>query len=757
MSLRDFAFKSSLSAAVSMAAGLPMAVLAQHELEQHTIEEVFVTGEMAKTAAETALPVTALGDEALRKALQGTLGETLDEQPGVHSAGFGPGVGLPVIRGQSGPRVAVLQNGLSSLDAAATSQDHAAGLDPLVVERIEIIRGPATLLYGNGAIGGVVNVIDNRIPEVLPETFTGAVEVRRETASAANSAAVKLEGAQGSFAWHLDGAFRDADDTRIPGYAMSSDVHPNAEKHDADEHGDEDQHTEASDADSVAEEVRNTYGFIDNSDTRRHSYALGGSWIGNRGFIGLAVSHLENEYGLPPGSHLHEDDHEEHDHDHDHDHEHETEHDEHEEHSEDLHDESEHDAHAQHSDVRIDLRQTRYEVKAAIDHSGPFDRYTARMVFNDYEHTELLTDDIHPEEPAEAEHGDTRFTNRGLEGRFSGHYERSDNWDGMTGMQFSRSEFAVSGDEGFVPTTDIESLGIFAMESLEHENWIYEAGMRLQHISFAPHGGCSQRDLSWSANAAAIWQFSESTNTSVSVSRSQRAAGVEERYSNVVSGECALASEEEWKVHSPTGLIELGNPNLNEETSNNVELAVHRHLGDVHGQLSVFANKVDDYIFLLPVDEHEDVARYQQEDAEFYGYEAEINWPLTISHSRTVEFTAFSDFVFAELSSGAYLPRTPPQRNGVEVALLEQDWTLGVRVTQVADADYLSADESSTEGYTLLDLSADYHLTWGTTEFLIFARGTNMLDEEIRHHTSFAKNFAPEAGRGLTVGTRMSF
>lgn len=701
---------------------LPLCVNAQHETEQHQLEEVFITGEMAKSGTETALPINSLGGEELRKAAAPSLGETLKNQLGVNSASFGTGVGLPVIRGQSGSRVSVIQNGLNAMDAASANPDHANSVDPLVAERIEIIRGPATLLYGNGAIGGVVNVIDNRIPETLPKNLTGALELRHNTVSSEDSGAFKVENGINSFAWHLDGAYRDSNNTRIPGFAI------NEEALEEDDHEGEEEHHQ---------ELDNSYGFIDNSDSRSHSFAAGGSWIGERAFAGLAVSRLSNQYGLPPGSHIDEE--------------------EHAGHEEEV--EEEHGA-----DIRIDLQQTRYEFKAGLDTQGFFTRLNTRIAYNDYEHIEFARED-EPEEEHEEGHLEeqdhsTHFTNRGLEARLSAQYARNDNWNGVVGMQLGDSKFAVEGEEGFIPRTDINSVGIFALESIRSGRWIYELGARLQQVELSPEDGCNREDTSWSASAAAIWQLSSSVNTSVSVSRAQRSAGVEERYSNVDTASCALAAPTDWKIHNPTGLVELGNPGLQEETSNNLELSLHKHLGNIHGELNVYFNQADDYIYLAPIEEQGQgipVASYQQRDAEFYGYEAEVTLPVAITSSKQLELTLFSDAVRGKLATGENLPRIPPARSGFNIELLETQWSINLRASYIAEAQRLAPSETPTTSYTMVDLSADYHFDWGNQEVLLFAEGFNLLDETVRNHTSFAKELAPEPGRGLRAGVRLSF
>ena len=161
--------------------------------EHYTIhlDEIIVSTPMQQKISSYAKPVTVLHEDNLRMKTGGTIGETLQYEMGVHGQSFGPGAGLPVIRGQTGPRVRVLSNGLGTNDASQMSPDHASTSVPLTAERIEILRGPATLLYGSGAIGGVVNVIDNRIPEKVPETEV-SVEQKYNTATNSRSDGIKI-------------------------------------------------------------------------------------------------------------------------------------------------------------------------------------------------------------------------------------------------------------------------------------------------------------------------------------------------------------------------------------------------------------------------------------------------------------------------------------------------------------------------------------------------------------------------------------
>jgi len=168
-------------------------------LPARDMEHVLVTVPMHRTDAETALPITVLSDSKLRNSLAATIGETLASKPGLASASFGPSVGQPVIRGQQGARVTVLQNSTSSADASNISADHSVSVEPVLAQSIEVLRGPSTLLYGGGAIGGVVNVIDNRVPVTVPKNLSGAFEVRHASVNDEATAVVSVNGGGGDF------------------------------------------------------------------------------------------------------------------------------------------------------------------------------------------------------------------------------------------------------------------------------------------------------------------------------------------------------------------------------------------------------------------------------------------------------------------------------------------------------------------------------------------------------------------------------
>jgi len=223
---------------------------------------------------QTAAPSTVLEGDELTLQQQGSLGETLNKQPGVSSSYFGPGASRPIIRGLDGDRIRLLRNGVGALDASSLSYDHAVPLDPVNVERIEIVRGPAALLYGGSAIGGVVNTFDNRIPTEAIEGIQGAGELRYGGADTTRSSAGKLEAGNGTFALHLDANSRQFNDLKIPGYARS-------------------RHAPAS------EDGNGKKGRLGNSDGRQDGGAIGGSYTWDDGYAGLSYSNYDSNYGSP--------------------------------------------------------------------------------------------------------------------------------------------------------------------------------------------------------------------------------------------------------------------------------------------------------------------------------------------------------------------------------------------------------------------------------------------------------------------------
>ena len=707
---------------------------AEQAHNEDMLEEIVVTSAFGTSEAETGLPIGILAGEALREKAAGSLGATLRNEIGVAVASFGAGVGQPVIRGQGGNRVKVLQNSVGVVDAANNSPDHANGVEVFVADRIEVIRGPATLLYGSGAIGGVVNVIDNRIPTRLVEETEFEIEQSHNSVNDEDRTIFRLDASSGSFGFHLDGFKKESNNVEIDGFAVDEFAMEELEEHIEEtlgmHHDDYDEHEE--------EEFTNTNGFIGNSDSKTSSVTAGFSYVTNRGFVGFSVSELDNEYGLPPGAHSHG-------------------------HHEEGHDDDHDEEHEEVEFVRLDLEQTRYDFKSGLSFtSGWIESISADISLTDYQHGE-----VEYFEDGGSEVG-TLYEREGYDSRFTLNHAQMGDWTGVWGLQLSDTEFSAVGEEAFIPKSDIASLGLFALERFSGTNYTVEIGARYEDNEVDAGLACDYDDSSSSISSSLLYDVNDESNFLVGISRSERSPGVEELYSNAANVEDACGTidhnddhGDDLVLHAATNLLEIGNVNLDSETSNNFELGYRKHSGSWTGEISAYFNKIDDYILLdITGEEIEEqmVARYTSRDATFKGIEAQVTYNIFESSETNAVLTVFGDMVEAEFDRGGNVPRIPSSKLGAELRYFGSDWSAHIHVTRHGEQDDVGRLELETDGYTLLSVYADYHLqVGGESEVKLFVRGDNLLDEEIRNHTSLLKNYAPEPGRAITVGLRYVF
>ncbi len=679
----------------------PAVSLSYAHAQEAEIEDVIIVtaSPLNRSIDEAITGQSILSGDDLQDRLAGTIGETLKLEPGVSSTSFGAGASRPIIRGQGGDRVRILTNGIGSIDASSASPDHAVAVEPAQAERIEVLRGAALLRYGSSGAGGVVNVIDGRIPDDFPDGETDvAVRLGASSVDAAAEGAASIDQRIGNFVVHVDGTFRDAQDYNIPVEGES--------RAQLAEEGEEI-------PDDFNENRR-----LGNSFARSSSLTGGVSYIGENGFIGVAGHSFSSTYGIP-GGHGHEEEEGEH-------------HDEDEDHDEEEHEGEaghEHEEEEGEEEVFIKLDQTRFDLNAGFDFDGPIERVQAFAGYADYKHTEF-------EGPGEV---GTVFTNEGYEIRVEAIQAARGSWKAAHGFQYRERDFAAVGEEAFVPPTQTQQLGVYTFHEVEVGNAHLEAAARFERTDQEDSVGGVDRSFDLiSLSGGGDIHLSEAVRVGGTVFRTERAPTTEELFSN--------------GPHLATSQFELGDPGLGKETATGVE-AAFRHREDGHSvTLNVFYTDYSDYIFETETGGEEDglpIFQFTAENAEFYGFEAVGQTEITSLGAFDISADALAEYVRAKTSSGN-LPRIPPLSilSGLEAESdrlkLRAEWEY------VADADNLSTFELPTDSYNLINGFLTWKAPVGAKDEVQFRLSVlNIFDAEARQHTSFLKDLVPLPGRNV--------
>ena len=616
-----------------------------------------------------------LQGDRLRRKRETNLGDTLSHELGVTSSSFGPGAGRPIIRGQDGPRVQVLENGVGTGDLSIISPDHAVATETLNASRIEILRGPSTLLYGSGVSGGVVNVVNDRIPDRLFKTPQANFEGRFNSALEERNGALNASGSLGRMSWNIEGAKRKTNDVHIPGRANPND--PNSE-----------------------------VGFVRNSAIDSSNLSVGSSYIGDRGFVGMSVSRLENFYGIPGPE-----------------------------------------------GAKIDMSQTRYGLAGDLDNPlKGFQQLKMRFNYNDYQHKEL-------EQSGDA---GSRFKNNELDSRAELIHSPIAQWQGVIGIQLQNRNFSAKGDEAFVPSSLSQSAGLFILEKREWQQWRFEVGGRFEHTAHNPQAALLQtRDFNlYSVSAGSAWKFMDGYQIDLTATRGQRAPNTVALYAH--------------GKHVATNTFEQGDQALRKETSNNFDIALQKTTGTITGKVNLFYNYINDYIFQQSRDSNHDgfadrvndeglldrhgaflVQDFSQTRAKFYGVEAEAIVALL---PDTLNLRLFTDIVYGRLKDNGNIPRITPQRFGFDLDYRKNAWQANFNLTRVTRQDRVAVLETETSGYTLMNAEMGYHMKLTkSVHYTLFLQGRNLLDSDMRVHTSFLKDTAPLPGRAIVAGIRGAF
>ncbi len=625
---------------------------------------VVVTASAAHdTAAALSRPAESLSDARLDESRATSLGDTVASLPGVQSSNFGPAVGRPIIRGLDGPRVAVLENGTSSQDVSTVSQDHAPVIEPFLADRIELLRGPAALLYGSGAIGGAINVIDGRIPELTPVSpLGGRAETRFFTGDqGGNTSMARLDGGSERFALHADAGYRHAPDYDTP-------------------------------------QGRQRNSFI---DTR--AGAVGGSLLGDWGFVGLSAAHFDNAYGNPgePG-----------------------------------------DAALGERGVHLRMRQDRIDARGALrDLWGEGNGLRFAFTHTGYGHTEF-----------EGEMPGTIFRKNANDGRVEASFGTAVGWQAVFGLQAAVTQLEAVGEEAFLPATRSRSAAAFFVARRSFDALQFDFGARTERTTLRPDNAVGRSFNPSSLSIAGTWTLDERWALTLDFDRVERAPSEEELFSD--------------GPHIATLAYETGDPQLHSEAANQIELGLRYQSEHVSAKFSAYRNRYIGFIYLADTgnswywDEANEllpIRQWTQGNAVFRGLEAEVNVHLASNDSGDWDLRVFGDTVRATLASGGNLPRIAPSRLGAQLRWEIAGWRAALGATRTSRQGHASINETPTAGYTLIDAHLTRHFDTGDLGWELFADAGNLTNQTARVHTSFLKDKVSLPGRSVGFGVRIFF
>ncbi len=726
------------------------------------LEELIITaGPTTLTRSELVNPINVLSGSDLLETDGVSLGEALKNQPGMASTYYGPGASRPIIGGVGGSRVKILQHGLDVGDVSDQSEDHAVVADALDVKRVEIIRGPAALLYGSEITGGVVNILGGQIPNERPVSrIEGVLMARGGLGSSERGGGGRLTGAFGNVVWNANGLFRETGDVSTPMFNPEGiheehegehDDHGESEHDDHDE-GEHDDHDEDEHDEHGEDEHDEDHGdevlvdHIENSGTSLSRGSFGMSYVGRRGFIGAAISFHNSDYGVPGGHmHGHGDEHDEHGHD-DHD---EHDHEDHDEDDHEDHDEDDHEDHDEHGhgeageEISIDLNSISYGV------GGEY-RFTNEAIHGlrfrfglvDYKHSELEN----------FESGLTEigivYENNQLEGRIELDHSLHKMTRGVVGVQIKRRDLSSVSDHSSLPTTLTNDIGIFAMERVDLGEFNLEFSGRMQWQSHDPDEKLDRSFSAVSLGAGINYQASEQLAFSLSLARAAKLPSVTELYSD--------------GLHTAVRSVERGNENLEVETTNNATFSSYVHSNRVQVTLTGYLNQSDNFIYLAPTGEFEEenpILQAAQSEVLIAGVELDADVELFHSDNTHIKLGLTGDYISGQLTSDdGYLPRIPPFRVGASLQYSLDNFVANLAVKRVGKQDQVfSITEDETDGYTMLSLKLGYRFIFGSVAQSIALQGLNLTNTLARSHTSLLKDTVPLPGRDIRLTYTIHF
>ena len=662
-------------------------------------EEVVVSSSATgATLAEIDSPVFVIKGDEVNYSGTTSLGGNLNYLLGVNSSDFGPAVGQPVIRGMGGTRVRILSNGKLIRDVSGLGTDHLNDVDLNDITQIEVVRGPSSLLYSNGTMGGIINIVDQTIASKDFEGNDFNIGLERQSVN---------KGSSGSFSYkgNIDGtnlsyAVREVnfDSYDVPIGAIIHEDGPHEEGH------------------------------LDNSDIYTFSNRLGTSWVRDWGYFGFSIGRIENSYGIAFHGEEEEDD------GGDDDHEGER--------------------------IQADVLSENITIEGAAKNLSGVEKLSYFFQFNDYSFTEghvEMHHDEDEEEEEEEEHEPTTFTNDSFEFglKLDLGEQASGNRQNFT-VNFSQEDVAIVGEEAFMQPVDSKmlSLGYFICRELAVLD--LDFGIRVDQVerdgsivSGTP-AVTALHDISNTDVSAALtmgWDLDNNLGLTLGISSVARAPSELELFMN--------------GAHLAAARNESGDPTLESERSNNIDFSLDYESDGYFVNASLYTNAVDNYIYLLASGANGannlPNTNYVQADANFHGYEVEFGKTISLNNAELL-FSYGRDQVIGTFSDGGNVPRITPVKNVYRFAVEQNDVIYDIKVKDVQREDDTGFGETATEGFTMLDLDIRRSITIGDNEELVLSIfGRNLLDEKARSHTSFVKDEVPLAGRNFGIKVNFNF
>ncbi|KFZ36449.1 TonB-dependent receptor [Shewanella mangrovi] len=663
-------------------------------LTKSKIENIVVTASpLGRSAMESSTPVSVLTEDQLKLNTEPTLGDTLDKLPGVQATHFGAGASRPIIRGMDGPRVKVLENGLSVGDASTVSADHAVTAEAASAQQIEILRGPGTLMYGNGAIGGVVNVVDKRISEQPIEGMNGSVGARYDSANNGKTLNADISGGKDGFNWHLDGTRRRTNSYDIPGDAILGD--------------------------------NSTHGTVDNTQLQLDEYAGGVGYAGDKGFIGVSGTRTESNYGIPLKG---------------------------EEDEPHITIDLKKTAWQLHgglldpftgfSKIRLDAGYTDYQ--HAEEENGDADTFfynkqsEARVTLNNKPWAEwqgsMGLHVTHRDFSVDGEEQLTPNSKTDTVAAFIVQERKVDDFRFELGARVEHYKLdpeamtldTLEGEAEYQPN-QISDTNITASAGVV---WDFDPSYNLsvaltraersataeELYSYGPH------DATQSFELGSEFQIVDGNIiTNASTADKEIANNIDvtlRKLDGAWTGSVSMAYNrvDNFFYEANTGLVAADLTNSDEE-----------------GDMPVY--------------------QYQQGDAQLFSIEAQANIPFNDNWSLDM----FSDYTRAKLVDGGNLPRISPMRFGSTLNYDMEQWHADLGMVAYAKQDKTAANETDTAGYALVNAAVTYRIYTDNGDLFVYLKGNNLTDKEARPHTSLLKDYAPLMGRNVMLGVNYNF